>query len=217
MNAGLKKYWLTAEFIILFFGIPLLLYFDSVIVHPSSVLIPLLAVILILLRYRTDFRWKDLVYLKITGKDIMKHLIILSSIFLFLLAIVLIFIPDRLFNLPRGSILIWILLSVFYPVFSAYAQEVIYRTFLFNRYSTLFTKPWMMILASAVAFSYVHIVYYSTVSIILTFFGGLYLAKTYFDTRSVLLTSILHGLMGDIVFAVGMGEFFWLDMYDYLG
>lgn len=216
MISGNNKYWLSIEFILLFFGIPLLLYFDSVIIHPSSILLPLLIGIFLLLRYRTNFKWKELIYLKISKATLLRHLAIQMLVFVILFLAVWILIPEKLLNLPRGNMLIWVILSVFYPVFSAYAQEVIYRTFIFKRYNTLFPKPWMFILASAVTFSYVHIVYYSTVSIVLTFFAGIYLAKTYLDTRSVLFTSILHGILGNIVFTVGLGEYFWLDIMEYI-
>jgi membrane protease YdiL (CAAX protease family) len=123
---------------------------------------------------------------------------------------------ERLFDLPKGNILVWGLLCTFYPFFSAYGQEIIYRTFLFRRYTSLFKKEWMVILASGISFSFVHIIYYSPVSILLTLIGGLYFAYQYSRTRSVLFTAILHGIMGIIVFTVGLGEYFWLDMSEWI-
>jgi hypothetical protein len=57
-----------------------------------------------------------------------------------------------------------------------------------------------------------HIVYYDPVSMILTFMGGLYFARNYQITRSVLFTSVLHGIFGIMMFGVGLGQHFWLDM-----
>jgi membrane protease YdiL (CAAX protease family) len=57
-----------------------------------------------------------------------------------------------------------------------------------------------------------HIVYYNPLSMVLTLIGGLYFAFVYIQTRSVLFSSVLHGCMGTIVFAVGLGQYFWLDM-----
>lgn len=216
MKSANDKLWLVIEFTLFFIGAPLLLYFDSLITHPSSVLLPLLVGIILILRYRTGFQFRELIKLNISRKTWIKHGYILILIFAILFLAVKIFIPEKLFNLPKGNFWIWIAISVFYPVFSAFAQEVIYRTFIYRRYSGIFSKNWIFILASATVFSYVHIVYYSPVSIILTFFGGLYLAKAYIDTKSVLFTSILHGLMGNIVFAIGLGEYFWLDMLEYI-
>ena len=47
---------------------------------------------------------------------------------------------------------------------------------------------------------------------IITFIGGLYFARIYYQTRSVLFTAVMHGIMGIIIFAVGLGRYFWLDM-----
>jgi membrane protease YdiL (CAAX protease family) len=104
----------------------------------------------------------------------------------------------------------------FYPTFSAYQQEVVYRKFIFMRYRPLFHKKWMLILASGITFSFVHIVYFSALSLILTFIAGIYLAYIYEKTKSVMFVGILHGIMGFLVFTVGLGQHFWLDMMEWL-
>jgi membrane protease YdiL (CAAX protease family) len=103
-----------------------------------------------------------------------------------------------------------------YPVFSAYIQELIYRAFLFHRYRPLFKNKWLLIVASGITFSFVHIVYYNDLSLILTLIAGLYLAYVYEKTGSVLFTAILHGAIGDIIFTIGLGHHFWIDMYRWL-
>ncbi len=129
-----------------------------------------------------------------------------------MLGYVYFFHPENLFNLPRANIWIYMALCLFYPVFSAFGQEIIYRTFLSRRYSRFLTKGWQFVLASALTFSFMHIVYYDPVSMILTFIGGLYFAWNYQLTRSVLFTSVLHGIFGILMFGVGLGQHFWLDM-----
>ncbi len=119
---------------------------------------------------------------------------------------------ENLFNMPRANIWIYVAMCVFYPVFSAFGQEIIYRTFLFRRYSRLLGKSWQFVLASAVTFSFVHIVYYNPVSMILTFIGGLYCARVYQQTGSVLFSAVLLGIFGILFFGVGLGQYFWLDM-----
>ena len=121
-------------------------------------------------------------------------------------------IPEHLFDLPRSRPWIYLALCLGYPIFSAFGQEVIYRTFLFRRYGERFGKGWITVLASGVSFSFLHIVYYDPVSMVLTLIGGLYFAQVYRETGSVLFTAVLHGVMGIIVFGVGLGRFFWLDM-----
>ena len=213
---NLNKILLVAEFLILFFGIPLLMFFDTGFTLPSMVLIPCLVFIFLILRYKTGFRWKELLYFRIGRSRLVRDAVILMICGIFLGITVLIWIPDKLFNLPRGNPLIWLALSLFYPVFSAYPQEIIYRTYIFHRYKNIFPSKWPMIAASGITFGFVHILYYHPLSMILTLVGGLYLANVYYHTRSVLYTAILHGILGMLVYTVGLGEFFWLEMGDYL-
>ncbi|MCK4745964.1 MAG: CPBP family intramembrane metalloprotease, partial [Bacteroidales bacterium] len=63
-----------------------------------------------------------------------------------------------------------------------------------------------------ISFSFLHIVYYDPVSMILSFIGGIYFARVYQQTRSVLFCTVLHGVMGIVIFGVGLGRYFWLDM-----
>ena len=129
-----------------------------------------------------------------------------------MLGYMLFFDRENLFDLPRANPLIFLAMLIFYPVFSAYGQEIIYRTFLFRRYGSLFGKDWMTVLASGLSFSFLHIVYYDPVSMILTFIGGIYFARVYLETRSVLFTATLHGVLGILIFGLGLGRYFWLDM-----
>jgi membrane protease YdiL (CAAX protease family) len=200
------------EFLFLFFGIPLLIYFDEDFIHPSIIVLPVLGFIFFILRYTTDFRFRELFRWRISKFTLLKNGIIILLCLMLMLGYVNLFERENLFNLPKAHPWIYLAMCIFYPVFSAFGQEIIYRTFLFRRYQDLFHKEWIIILASGITFSFLHIVYYDPVSMILTFMGGLYFAWIYSLTRSVLFTSVLHGLMGIIVFGVGLGQYFWLDM-----
>jgi membrane protease YdiL (CAAX protease family) len=202
----------AAEFVILFFGIPLYIFLDKGLIPPSILVLPVLIFIFILLRRTTDFQWRELVRWGIPVSVLAKNGFIVLATFLLMLGYMLLFDRGHLFDLPRSHPWIFLALSLFYPVFSAFGQEVIYRTFLFRRYGSLFGSPWLTSLFSGITFSFLHIVYYDPVSMIITFVGGLYFAKVYQQTRSVLFTAVLHGVMGIIVFGVGLGRFFWLDM-----
>lgn len=216
MKIWLKNTYYVIEFVLLFFGVPLIFFFDSRIIHPSAFVLPVLVFIIIYFRGSQDFRLKELITLDISKCIWVKNIILVFITGVLLALGVYLFDRENFFNLPLGNIPIWLLLCVFYPVFSAYGQEIIYRTFLFKRYKKLFNTKWMMILASAVTFSFVHIVYFSYISIVLSFIAGLYLAYKYEKTKSVLFTSILHGLFGNIVFTVGLGQYFWFDMFEWL-
>jgi len=207
-----KSMLIWMEFVLLFFGIPLLIYFDEDFIHPSIIILPVLIFIFLLLRRTTDFQWRELFRWKVSADMLVKNGVILLLCTLLTLAYVYFFEPENLFNLPRASPWIYVAMCVFYPVFSAFGQEIIYRTFLYKRYARIFSKGWHFVLASGITFSFLHIVYYDPVSMILTFIGGLYFARVYQLTRSVLFTSVLHGLFGIMMFGIGLGQYFWLDM-----
>lgn len=200
------------EFLLLFFGIPLLIYLDRDFIHPSIIIIPVLVFIFVILRRTTDFRFRELYRWRIPKKVVWNNAWIILVCLLLMLGYVLLFERHHLFNLPKTNPWLFVAMCFFYPVFSAFGQEIIYRTFLFRRYGTLLVKKWQVIAASGITFSFLHIVYYDPVSMILTFIGGLYFARVYVQTRSVLFTSVLHGILGIIVFGVGLGQYFWLDI-----
>jgi membrane protease YdiL (CAAX protease family) len=212
-NPGMNgKYWLLLEFVLLFIGIPTLIYLDQDFIHPSIILLPVLVFIFILLRRSSDFSWQELFRWKVPRKIININVVLILISALLMLGYVAYFQREDLFNLPRANIWIYLAMCLFYPVFSAFGQEIIYRTFLGRRYSRIFTKGWQFVLASALTFSYMHIVYYDPVSMMLTFIGGICFAWNYQLTRSVLFTSVLHGIYGILMFGVGLGQHFWLDM-----
>jgi membrane protease YdiL (CAAX protease family) len=206
------KIYLYVEFVILFFGIPTLVYLDQDFIRPSIIILPALVFIFLLLRRNTQFKWRELISWSVSRKTMAGSAFIILIAALLMLAYVWLFERDNLFNLPRANIWIYMAMVVFYPVFSAYGQEIIYRTFLFRRYSVIFPRAWQFVLLSALTFSFMHIVYYDPVSMILTFIGGLYFSWVYLTTRSVLYTAVLHGIFGMLVFGVGLGQYFWLDM-----
>ena len=216
LSPPIRNIIFSIEFLLLFFGVPTLIFFDRNIIHPSSILLPILVALILYFRKQKDFKWHDLIRLDISRRMLWKQIVIQVITTALLLALVMICEPEQVFNLPKGNPTIWLALLFFYPIFSAYPQEVVYRMFLFRRYAPLFRKKWIIVLASGISFSFVHIVYFSWLSLILTFFAGLYLAWVYDKTKSVLLTSILHGLFGNLIFTVGLGHHFWLDMFDWL-
>jgi membrane protease YdiL (CAAX protease family) len=149
-------------------------------------------------------------------KRLIRNGLIVLGVSASMLLCVWIFLPEKLFDLPKGNPGIWVILCVLYPLFSAYGQEIIFRTFLFHRYRALFQSPTLLIIASGITFSFAHIVYFSWISMFLTLLAGLNFAYEYSKTQSVLFTSILHGILGDVVFTIGLGQFFWMDIEKFL-
>ena len=117
--------------------------------------------------------------------------------------------PGDLLHVPFERPLLWAAILVLYPVLSVYPQGIVYRAFLFYRYRELFPGRWSMILASAVAFSLVHVVFDNALAPTLTLGGGVLFAWTYDRTRSLLVAAIQHAAFGGLIFTLGLGEFFY--------
>lgn len=215
MKSYAQQIYLGFEYILLFFGIPLTLLYSINLLNPSSVLIPIVLLMVYYLK-KQSFHWREIKMFQVSSRFLITNvlLIILSSVIIF--SWVYFFYKEDLFNLPQYNFKVWLLLIIFYPLFSASLQEIVFRVFMFRRYKKLFFKPWMLIIASGVAFSFAHIFYLSAISLILTLIMGIYLAYIYLKTRSFLLVALVHSFYGNLVFTIGLGEHFWIDMHKHL-
>jgi uncharacterized protein len=119
------------------------------------------------------------------------------------------FAPGLLFGFVLEKPLFWAIVMVLYPFLSVWPQNLVYRVFFFHRYGGLFPNNRIAVLAAAVAFSYLHIVFENPVAVVFTFFGGLLFAATYARTRSAAASTIEHALYGCLIFSVGLGQFFY--------
>lgn len=124
-------------------------------------------------------------------------------------AAVLVITPEEAFALPRARPRLWAAIMVFYPLLSVYPQEVIFRAYFFHRYAPLFRGHWPMIVASAIAFGFVHIVFRNGISVPMTLLGGIMFGFTYARSRSTFAASIEHALYGCLIFTVGLGHYFY--------
>jgi len=123
---------------------------------------------------------------------------------------VLYYTPDLFLVLPKTKPWFWLAVMLFYPVFSAFVQEVLFRSFFFHRYEKLFKGRLVLSVAvNALLFAYVHIVFENWLAVIFTFIGGLLFAQTYLKTRSTLLTAIEHALYGNTLYTLGLGYYFY--------
>lgn len=117
--------------------------------------------------------------------------------------------PQLFLSLPRSRPLFWALIMVLYPLLSVWPQEMLYRALLFHRYRRLFLADGPLILASATAFGFAHIIFLNWIAIAMTAAGGLLFARDYARHRSLALTCIEHSLYGCLIFTVGLGRFFY--------
>lgn len=113
---------------------------------------------------------------------------------------------DRLFEVLVNKPKLWIIILFVYSLFSVYPQELIYRTFFFQRYESLIKNKFLFLFINAILFSLAHLFFKNTLVIILTFFGGILFAFTFSKTKSTVLVSIEHAIYGCWLFTVGMGS-----------
>jgi uncharacterized protein len=211
-----RQIYLIFEYFIIFFGIPLVIWLSREIIHPSLVLVPITALLILYFRKQEDFSFRELNRLSIPPNILKRVLLVTTTTSVLIVIGVYLFATDDFLNLPRRNYMVWIYICISYPVLSVYLQEIVFRVFLFRRYSSLFVKPWMIIVASGIAFSFAHIIYFNLISVGLTFALGVYLAYIYNSTRNVLLVTIIHSFFGNLVFTIGLGQYFWLDIQKYL-
>ncbi|WP_456437932.1 CPBP family intramembrane glutamic endopeptidase [Psychroserpens sp.] len=113
---------------------------------------------------------------------------------------------SNLFVVILNKPLLWMAILFIYSFFSVYPQELIFRTFFFQRYKSMFKNEALFIIVNAALFSLAHIFFRNGLVMILTFVGGILFALTFKKTKSTLLVSIEHAIYGCWLFTVGMGE-----------
>ncbi len=116
--------------------------------------------------------------------------------------------PSLTLRLVQEKPLLLLAISVIYPIVSVLPQEVIYRSFFFNRYGQLLGKT-ATVLLSALSFGLVHIIFGNWIAPILSSVGGMMFAYTYHKSRSLALVSLEHALYGIAIFASGLGVYFY--------
>lgn len=117
--------------------------------------------------------------------------------------------PDLLFGFVRARPAFWAIVMILYPILSAIPQELIFRSFFFARYRSLFGTEAATIAVSAVAFAITHFIFQNWVAPLLTLAGGFMFARTYAATRSLALVSLEHALYGCMIFTLGLGSYFY--------
>ena len=161
-------------------------------------------VIFILLRVeKNQFKINKNINWKLFLRRAFTHLIIIAfftSIYVYLI--------DRpnFYAVVLNKPLLWLIVLFVYSAFSVYPQELIYRTFFFQRYQSLFKIDKLFILLNASLFSLAHLFFRNGLVMIVTFVGGIIFALTFKRTRSTLLVSIEHAIYGSWLFTVGMGS-----------
>jgi len=201
--------WLCSELLLLYVGVPLLMYERVLPNWPIPFL--LLATIWALLVLRTDgsFDRQLLVRHARLGPGFLKLLLRDVPLLLLLGLVVWQLSPKTLFSFVRSAPKLWMLVMILYPVLSVYPQELLYRAYFFHRFKPLFGSNAGMVVASALLFGFVHIIFGNWISVSLTVAGGVLFSLTYKKSGSLLLACLEHGLFGDFIFTIGIGRYFY--------
>lgn len=208
-SGGSGRLYLWVELVLLYLGLPLLLYSQR---HAlEEWLMPILVAIAV---GCTVLLWRDSNFkqCRLWHRDaFQQHLsrilwwffpgaLIVGGAFALLR-------PDLLLTFPRSHTEVWLILLVTYPLLSVYPQEIIFRAFFFHRYEALFPTRWGKITASSLTFGFAHIVFANWVAPVMTAVIGVQFAVTYARTESALQVAVEHGLWGLYAFTVGLGWF----------
>lgn len=207
---------LAVEFLAIFAGIPLTLFFSRQVILPFPVLWLVTAYCLVALYRDPEFSRSELW----NPHPLRSHLAAILLFFALGIAtiggLVYEFAPALLFAFVRAHPFTWGLVMLLYPVLSVYPQGIIYRAFLLHRYrnraGSSQQQKWELILLSALAFSLMHIVFRNWIAVALTFAGGILFARRHLETRSLFVSSFEHALYGCFVFTIGLGQFFYMRL-----
>lgn len=199
---------LALEFSVVFVGFPLLIYFRALPNYPIPYLLAASLAAYAVLRVDPSFHFGRPTWSAL--QPYVGPLLLRDAVFLVFLGIaVWIFRADLLFSLVKRSPLLWAAVMVLYPLLSVYPQELLYRAFFFHRYQPLFGSGWGTLLASALAFGFVHIIFGNWLAVALCVMGGLLFSLTYHASGSLLLACLDHALFGNFIFTIGLGRFFY--------
>jgi membrane protease YdiL (CAAX protease family) len=200
---------LALEFSVLFIALPLLIYLRVIPNLPIPYLLFGAIAVILLVHRSPGFSFAQL----FSTSNILPNLgpLLLRDFvcMVFLGLAVRLFAPDLLFSFVRRAPALWALVMLLYPLVSVLPQELLYRVFFFQRYEPLFGNGWAMLLASALAFGFVHIIFGNWLSVILCIFGGFLFALTYHSSGSLLLACLDHAIFGNFIFTIGLGKFFY--------
>jgi len=114
---------------------------------------------------------------------------------------------QRFLYLPREVPLLMLMISLLYPWFSAYPQEITHRAFFFHRYRSIIGEGRTAVVLNVITFSWLHIIMWNWVAIIMTIPAGILFSYTYRRTQSALAAGFEHAVYGIWVFFVGLGYF----------
>lgn len=199
---------LKLEFGLFFVVVPIVIavFFPPEWMFPS--LFTFTAIGIILLHITPGFAWAELRdnWRNWSWAELLGFTVVMAA---FCTALVLIMRPDAAFGLllnqPQLLAFIWI----GYPLASALPQELLFRSLFYRRYQAILPDGRAVYLLNAALFSLAHLMYWSWIVAIMTFGGGLLFSWAYKARGSFFYAVLLHAIAGNIIFAAGLGIYFY--------
>jgi len=208
-SPSFHKFRFAVEFCTLFFGVPVAYTLGWMPITIMPLLLVMAALCWLALNRLHQIAVMDLLKTRVAPGEWRRILSVNVAAIPVLIILLWLLRPAALFGLVLGHPKIWLLVMFAYPILSVFPQELIYRAFLFKRYHPLFGHGFGMIVASAAAFGFGHIVFHNWPAVALTFIGGLLFARTYQRTSSLIAVAAEHALYGCTVFTIGYGAYFY--------
>ena len=200
---------LTLEFLAIFVAAPVAL---AVALPPSwlfQVLFAVTALGLLLLHRTPGFEWSDLTRGagRIGWGRVAVFVLVTAAASL---AVVQATAPEARFALLTRAPWLMAMIAALYPFLSALPQEIVFRPLFFRRYGPILpaSVPAQIALNAAV-FALAHLMYWNAVVAAMTFAGGLVFAHAYRVRRNFPEAVVMHALAGIVIFAAGLGVFFY--------
>ena len=205
----LRPLLLAFECGVLFLALPLLIKFRVLPNYPIPYLLAAAVAVFVFLRHDPSFD-SSILFAWGNYRPFLRQVLVRDAVCLVFLGLaVRVFAPGLLFSFVKHRPVFWAVVMLLYPLLSVYPQEVLYRAFFFHRYQALFGSGWTMLLASALAFGFVHIIFGNWLAVALCIVGGALFSFTYHQSGSLLLTCLDHAIFGNFIFTIGLGQFFY--------
>lgn len=174
-----------------------------------ALLAPILVLVIALLSRAPEFSWRELLRTGVSRSQLVQ----IAALFILLgsamTAFVFMYLPGEFLSFPRKRPYPWLAVMVIYPLVSVTAQELMFRVLFRFRYGELFSGNLRrVVVVNAALFAFAHIVFWSWITILVSFAGGLIFAWRYFTTQSFWAVVLEHSLYGTLIFTVGLGRYF---------
>ncbi len=200
--------WLRLEFCLFFVVVPIAI---AVFLPPSRMFTALLSftsIGILLLHYTPGFSWAELRYnwRNWSWPEVLGFALAMAVLCTVLVQMTR---PDAAFALLRVRPELLAMIWLAYPILSALPQELLFRSLFFRRYHAILPDGIAAYLLNATLFSLAHLMYWSWIVAIMTFGGGLLFTWAYSKRGSFFYAVLLHAIAGNIIFAAGLGIYFY--------